>query len=81
MPQSSATVWPFTWSRWHDPVTSRAAPANVISNRLAFGQGVALEQDGKPLLVLRHEGGLPPSPAALIEQVRQRVFILARVAG
>jgi len=65
--------------RWHEPVTSRAAPTKVISNRSAFRYRITLKQNRKALLILRHEGRLPPSPAPLVEKVGECIFILARV--
>jgi hypothetical protein len=61
-------------------VTSRAAPTKVISNSLlAFGYRITLEQNGESLLVLRHERGLPASPASLVEKISQSVLVLTRV--
>ena len=70
---------PLTWSRWQDPVTSRAAPTKVISKPSAFCYCIALKQNRQSLLILGHEGRLPPSAAPLIEKIRESVFIFARV--
>ena len=41
--------------------------------------GVSLEDDRQPLLVLRHHGGLPSAAHALVQQIRQRVFVFPHV--
>ena len=60
-------------------MTSRAAPAKVISKQLTFCYGITLEQNGKTLLVLRHERWLPSSSAPLIEKIGERILVLARM--
>ena len=46
---------------------------------LAFCYRITLEQDGKSLLVLRHQRGLPASTAPLIQQVGESIFIFTRM--
>lgn len=60
-------------------MTSRAAPAKVISKQLTFCYGITLEQNGKTLLILRHERRLPSSSAPLIEKIGERILVLARM--
>ena len=60
-------------------MTSRAAPTNVISKQLSFSYCIALKENRQALLILRHQRRLPPTSASLIEEIRQSVFILARV--
>ena len=45
----------------------------------AFRYCIALKQNRQSLLILGHEGRLPPSAAPLIEKIRESVFIFARV--
>jgi hypothetical protein len=59
-------------------VTSLAAPINV-SSKSTLGQRIALKEDCETVRILRHERGLPAGPAALVEQIRQGIFVLARV--
>lgn len=66
--------------RWHEPVTSRAAPTNVISNQLAFRYCIALKKDRDALLVLGHHRGLPASSAPLVQKIGKSVFVLSRMA-
>ena len=73
-------MYPLTCSRWQDPVTSRAAPTNVISNQLAFCYCITLKQDGKALFILRHECRLPATPATLVEKIGERILVLACVS-
>jgi tRNA pseudouridine-54 N-methylase len=61
-------------------VTSRAAPTNVISNELAFGYGVALKENRDPLFVLRHHRRLPTASASLVQEIRERIFVLSCVS-
>jgi hypothetical protein len=63
--------------RWHEPVTSRAAPTNVISKWLAFRYCIALKEDRDALLVLGHQRGLPTSSAPLIQKIGEGIFILS----
>lgn len=65
--------------RWHEPVTSRAAPTNVISNQLAFRYCIALKKDRDALLVLGHHRRLPTSAASLVQKVRKGIFVLSRM--
>jgi uracil phosphoribosyltransferase len=46
----------------------------------ALGLCLALEDNGETLIVLRHHHRLPTTPAALVQQIRQRVFVVARAA-
>ena len=46
----------------------------------SFGVGRTLEDDRQALFVLRHHCRLPPTAHALVEQIRQCVFVLACVA-
>jgi uracil phosphoribosyltransferase len=64
-------------------VTSRAAPMNSIStNRPASAIAVAgpREDDRYSLAVLRDHRRLPPAATALVEQVRECIFVIAHVA-
>ena len=61
-------------------MTSRAAPTKVISNQLAFCYRVTLKENDQSLLLLGHQRWFPATSAPLIQQIRQRVFILTRVA-
>jgi hypothetical protein len=79
MPQSRATVCPFTLRRWQDPVTSLAAPTNVISKQLTFCYGITLKQNREALLVLRHKSRLPSPSASLVEKIGKSIFVLASV--
>ena len=72
-------MYPLTWRRWQDPVTSRAAPTKVISKRLAFCYGITLKQDGEALFILRHQCWLPSASAPLVQKISERVLVLARV--
>ncbi len=72
-------MWPFTCRRWQEPVTSRAAPTNVISNQLTFCYGITLKQDGETLVILRHQRWLPSPSASLVQEIGERIFIFARV--
>ena len=60
-------------------MTSRAAPMKVISKRSAFRYRISLEQDREALLILRHERGLPASPAPLIEKIGECIFVFTSV--
>src|SRR5690349_11597352 len=87
-PQSSRIVLPSTCTRCAEPVTSRAAPTNWsriqgprVDRRSALRFGLAREDDGEPRAVLRHHRRGPAAPAALVEQVRQRILVLALVLG
>ena len=64
-------------NRWHEPVTSRAAPTNVISKQLAFRYCIALKKDRDALLVLGHHRGLPTSSTPLIQKICKGIFILS----
>lgn len=66
--------------RWHEPVTSRAAPTNVISNQLAFRYCIALKKDRNALLVLGHHRRLPTSPTPLVQKVGKSIFVLSCMA-
>src|SRR5690348_15565875 len=44
MPQSSRTVLPPALTRWHEPVTSPAAPRNCTSIRTLLEEGVRIMQ-------------------------------------
>lgn len=66
---------PFIRSKWHEPVTSRAAPANVSSTS-AFCQRITLKENYQSLAILRHQCRLPAPTTALVEQVGQGVFVL-----
>jgi len=65
--------------RWHDPVTSRAAPTNVISNQLAFRYCITLKEDRNALLVLGHHRRFPTSSAPLVQKVGKSILVLSRV--
>ena len=60
-------------------MTSRAAPTNVISNQLSFSYCITLKENRQALFVLRHQRRLPSTSASLIKEIRQSVFVLARV--
>jgi hypothetical protein len=66
--------------RWHEPVTSRAAPTNVISNQLAFRYCIALKKDRDALLVLRHHRRLPTSSTPLVQEIGKSIFVLSCMA-
>jgi uracil phosphoribosyltransferase len=51
------------------------------ARRLSGLDYVPLEHDRQSRAVLRHHRGLPPGAAALIQQVGQRVFVIARLPG
>lgn len=61
-------------------MTSRAAPANVISKQLTFRYCVALKQNRQALSVLRHECRLPASPASLVQKIGEGVLVFTCVA-
>jgi hypothetical protein len=44
---------------------------------LAFGYRIALKQYRDTLLILRHHGGLPASPASLVQKVGESIFVFA----
>lgn len=66
--------------RWHEPVTSRAAPTNVISKQLAFCYCITLKKDRDALLVLGHHRRLPTPSASLIQKIGKCIFILSGMA-
>ena len=72
-------MYPLTCRRWQEPVTSRAAPTNVISKQLAFCYCIALKQDREALLVLRHQRGLPSASASLVQKIGEGILVLARM--
>lgn len=47
---------------------------------LAFSSCVTLEQDRQSVLILRHERGLPASPASLVEKIGESIFVLVGVS-
>jgi hypothetical protein len=59
---------------------SRSSHKGYLQPLLSLGHSTALKKDGQAMLVLRHERGLPPAPASLIQKVGQRVFVLTRVS-
>src|SRR5438094_4398107 len=66
---------------WHEPVTSCAAPKNSSSTVvLLLGATRSLKHDRETISVLRHERRFPAAATALVEQVGERVFVVARVA-
>ena len=65
--------------RWHEPVTSRAAPTNVISKQLAFRYCIALKKNRDALLILGHHRRLPTSAASLVQKVSKGIFVLSRM--
>src|SRR5688500_9024710 len=92
-PQSRRIVRPFARRMWQLPVTSRAAPTNSSSmrsgqregmappaaaRRSALADALALEDDRQAGSFLRHHRRLPPAATPLVEQVRQRVLVVAR---
>jgi hypothetical protein len=59
---------------------SGSSHKGYLQPALPLGHSTALKKDGQAMLVLRHERGLPPAPASLIQKVGQRVFVFTRVA-
>ena len=61
-------------------MTSLAAPTNVISTWLAFRYRIALKEDRDALFILRHHCRFPPSPASLIQEIGEGIFVLSRMS-
>src|SRR5206468_3358544 len=65
---------------WHEPVTSRAAPKNSSSiDQLLLAAARSAEHDRQAHAVLRHQRRLPAASTALIQQIRERILVIARV--
>jgi hypothetical protein len=47
--------------------------------QLAFCYRITLEEDYYALLILRHQCGLPASPASLVQEIGESVFIFSRM--
>jgi hypothetical protein len=60
-------------------VTSRAAPTKVISKQSTFRYGITLKEDGKSLLILRHQRWLPSSSAPFVQKIGKRVLVFTRM--
>jgi len=58
----------------------RSSHKRYLQPLLSLGHSAALEKNGQAMLILGHERGFPPSPAALIQKVGQRVFVFSRVS-
>jgi hypothetical protein len=54
-------------------------PVAVDVRPSALGVAGPLEHEGEPVLILRHHCRPPSTSASLIQEIRERVLIVARV--
>jgi hypothetical protein len=52
----------------------------VLAVRLGFPVARALEYERDSMLILRHHRRPPSAPTALVQKIRQRVFVVARMS-
>lgn len=55
--------------------------ARLGGARSGVGWRGAREDGGQPVAVLGEESGLPPAATALVEQVGERILVVARALG
>src|SRR5258708_24071978 len=72
---------PMIRSRAAGDLSCRTPPLTVKSPLCGRAIARPLEHDGDPAIVLRHHGRMPSAAASLVEQVRQRVLVITRMAS
>lgn len=60
---------------------SGRAYKGYLQATLSLSDSVPLKKYDQAMLVLRHERRFPATPASLVQQVGQRVFVFSRMAG